>query len=228
MTATMSVIQRVLILTLTCLQLVAASYATEDEAGSQYLAFNGTISATVSYPTETDNKYCSQQALGPFAQSYIYVGVNPPWDSNPFFFELYHLTSGPNSGFFALTNDSIYNLDFTTAAYACWGDDGTPCGLIELDYHFVGEELLNLNKSKVEKVKVGQEDGYNVSGDQTSWVNSTTERSATNGVNLLSFCYEANVDWSSFTWYVLGSLLIPDMYIISSDDLNDTNNGKQE
>ena len=229
MTATMTAIQRVLILTLTCLQLVAASYATEDEAGSQYLAFNGTISATVSYPTETDNKYCSQQALGPFAQSYIYVGVNPPWDSNPFFFELYHLASGLNSGIITLTDDSIYNLDFTTAAYACWADDGTPCGSIEFDYHFVGEELLNLNKSKVEKVKVGQEDGYNVSGDQTSWVNSTTERSATNGVNLLSFCYEANVDWSSgFTWYVLGSLLIPDMYIISSDDLNDTDNGKQE
>ena len=58
----------------------------------------------------------------------------------------------------------------------------------------MGEELLNLNMSKIEKVKVGQEDGYNVSGDQTSWVNSMTERSATNGVNLLSFCYDANVD----------------------------------
>jgi len=98
MTATMSIIQPVLILTLTCLQLVATSYATEDEAGSQYLAFNGTISANRVLPTETDNKYCSQQALGPFAQSYIYVGVNPPWDNNPFFFELYHLTSGLNSG----------------------------------------------------------------------------------------------------------------------------------
>ena len=63
-------------------------------------------------------------------------------------------------------------------------------------------------------ITLSQEDGYNVSGDQTSWVNSTTERSATNEVNLLSFCSEANVDWSSFTWYVLGSLLIPDMYII--------------
>jgi len=223
----MSVNQRVLILTLTCLQLVAASpYATEDEAGAQYLAFDGTISATVSYPTETNNKYCSQQALGPFVQSYLYVGVNPPWDSNPFFFELYHLNSDLNSGLF--TNDSIYNLDFTTAAYACWADDGTHCGFIEYDYHFVAEELLNLNMSKVEKVKVGQEDGYNVSGDQTSWVNSTTERSATNGVNLLSWCYDANVDWTGyFTWYVLSSLLISDMYIISSNDLNDTDNGKQ-
>ena len=118
MTGTMSIIQRVLILTLTCLQLVAASsYTTEKEAGAQYLAFNGTISATVSYPTETDSKSCSQKALGPFVQSYLYVGVNPPWDSNPFFFELYHLTSGLNSGLF--TSDSIYNLDFTTAAYAC-------------------------------------------------------------------------------------------------------------
>jgi len=87
---------------------------------------------------------------------------------------------------------------------------------------------LNLNKSKVEKVGVSQEDRYNVSGDRTSWVNSTI-KSAKNGVNLLSFCYEAIVDWSShFTWYVLGSLLISDMYIISSDDLNDTDNGKQE
>jgi len=167
--------------------------------------------------------------LVPFVQSYLYVGVNSPWDGNPFFFELYHLTSGPSSGLFTLTNDSIYNLDFTTAAYACWADDGTPCGLIEYDYHFVVEELLDLNMSKVEKVKVGREDGYNDSGDQTSWVNSTTERSATNGVNLLSSCYDANVDWTShFTWYVLSSLLISDMYIISPDDLNDTNNGKQE
>lgn len=94
-------------------------HPTEDKAGSQYLAFSGTISATVSYPTETDNKYCSQQALGPFAQSYLYVGVNPPWDSNTFLFELYHLTSGLNSRVFTLTNYTIYNLDFTTAAYAC-------------------------------------------------------------------------------------------------------------
>ena len=230
MTATMSVIQRVLILTLTCLQLVvASSYATENEAGSQYLAFNGTISATVSYPTETDSKSCPQQVLGPYVQSYLYVGVNPPWDSNPFFFELYHLASKPDPGFITFTDDSIYNLDFTTAAYACWADDGTPCGLIELDYHFVAEELLNLNMSKVEKVKVGQEDGYNVSGDQTSCVKNTTEGSATNGVDLQSYCYDANVDWARhFTWYVLSSLLISDMYIISSDDLNDTDNGKQE
>ncbi|OCK89737.1 uncharacterized protein K441DRAFT_680971 [Cenococcum geophilum 1.58] len=120
---------------------------------------------------ETDNKYCSQQALGPFAQSYLYVGVNPPWDSNPFFFEPYHLTSGLNSGFFTFANDSIYNLDFTAAAYACWADDGTPCGLIKFDYHFVGEELLNLNMSKIEKVKVGQEDGYNSS--HFTWSDST-------------------------------------------------------
>jgi len=86
----------------------AAIYSTQTWAGTQYIFFNGTITGTVNYPSSCSP---SSESYGPYIRTYLYVGVNPPWDSNPFYFELYHLAS-EGDGFIVITEDYVYNLDF--------------------------------------------------------------------------------------------------------------------
>lgn len=177
--------------------LVRASLTREAEewSGAQYIAFNGTVSGTVTY----DNSDCTSPNYGPYVNSYLYVGVNPPWDTNPFFFELYHLAS-EGEGFLVLTEDRVYNLDFASSAYACWNDDGTPCQFFEYDYTFMPEKLLDLAKASVKKSTVEGEDGYEVSGSQDTYVKNETRRATINSVDVASGCYDSGIDWYNWIW----------------------------
>ncbi|KAF2730393.1 hypothetical protein EJ04DRAFT_47361 [Polyplosphaeria fusca] len=183
----------------------AASHVvtSEDANGSQYLAFNGTISTSVTYPNTNGVVNCAGTAsYGPYNSSYLYVGANPPWDPNPFFFELYHLSS-EDAGLIGFTDDRVYNLDFSSSTYGCWDDDGTPCGLLAFDYHWVPEILLNLSLATIKQVKIGEENGYEISGDETSYIKNDTERASINTVDIYSWCYDLDVDFTSgFIWSV--------------------------
>ncbi|GLB38017.1 putative CTD kinase subunit gamma CTK3 C-terminus [Lyophyllum shimeji] len=153
-----------------CPPFIASQWVEEGHADAQYIFFNGTISG---HWVPTNAPGCSDYYLGPHLRTYLLVGVNAPWDSNPFVFDLYHLATERDDGI-VFTNDSIYNLQFTTAALLC-RKDGRPCSSFESwPYYFAGVEMVNLNEARVERVTVGTETGYTVTGDEKTWVSNDT------------------------------------------------------
>jgi hypothetical protein len=140
--------------------------------------------------------------LGPYKLSSLYIGVNPPWDSNPFFFELYHLAS-ESSGFPDWTNDSIYNLDFTTAAYICM-KNGEMCEFLTYHpYYFVVAEMVNLKDANVARVSEGMGVGYSVTGDEKTWVSNGTIKNSVDVAMPLNYTWEAGCMYElHYEWYV--------------------------
>lgn len=130
--------------------------------------FNGTLSSHFSHPPGSP---CVDFFSGPEYLSYLAVGVNPPWDSNPFFFELYH--EAENEGIY--TNDTVYNLDFYTATYVCYQPNGETCSFVDTwPYYFVPVESVNLHLTTIERANIGNQIGYVVTGDETSWVSNNS------------------------------------------------------
>ncbi|KAF8060246.1 hypothetical protein FPV67DRAFT_1453361 [Lyophyllum atratum] len=149
--------------------LTTSQWADNHYAGTQYIFYNGTISGRFVHPPGQSS--CPDYHLGPHALTSLFVGVNPPWDANPFFFDLYHISSTES---ILYTYDSIYNLEFTTAAYVC-RKYGQPCGDVEfMPFYFLPVEMVNLKDAKVERVTVGAETGYRVRGDEKTWVGNGT------------------------------------------------------
>lgn len=186
----------------------SAQWTESSEAAGQYIFYTGTVSGSVSYGLESD---CSHVELKPHTKTYLYVGKYPPWDPNPFFLELYHLRSEGHDGrpngtneippgeskrkFLVQTDDSIFNLDFTTSAYACF-KDGHGCGIIEFGASYAGVDLIDLRAAKTQQVSVGTELGYTVTGDQHSWVGNDTIK---NEVDVATSCFEYG---DTFTLYL--------------------------
>ena len=131
--------------------LSAANAVENPQQGSQYIKFSGEVTGTVSWATDTapaGRTGCAPDGqphnMGHYTRSHLYVGVNPPWDPNPFFFELYHFASDCEASF-CFTRDSIYNLDFASAAYQCYNPvDKKPCGLITFNPLYQKETYLDL------------------------------------------------------------------------------------
>src|SRR6266536_1188231 len=165
-------------------------YSARTWAGTQYIFSNGTISGTVNYPSS-----CSptSKSYGPYSRAYLYVGVNPPWDSNPFYFELYHLAS-EGDGYFVFTKDYIYNLDFASAIYACYTSTGSECSFLTFDPQFRVEEKLDLTKAIVSAGQVSGEAGYTVTGDSQSYSGKSTDGS-NNSVDVASGCISLGLSW---------------------------------
>jgi hypothetical protein len=143
-------------------------------------------------------------SVGPYNRTDLYVGINPPWDPNPFFFELFHYTSDCN-GDFCLTEDKIYNLDFASAAFECIDKTtGKPCEFIDFNYYYRQDVYLDLkNKSTIQRQQIGGETGYSVSGGPSSWVGNDSA----NAVYVSSECNwltsGGTVDgysWNDFHW----------------------------
>lgn len=178
----------------------------EDYSGAQYLAYNGTVSATVSYDPAL-GEGCIPETFGPYVNSYVYVGVNAPWDTNPFFFELYHLAT-EDIGYLGFTDDLVYNLAFSSSVFACWTKIGNhPCSFWEwsTDVRWKPEIVLNLNKTTTKKTELDGEEGYVVTGNETSFNKNTTERATINGVDVASGCYvdlDTGITWRGWIWYV--------------------------
>jgi hypothetical protein len=184
----------------------SAQYAESLNAAGKYIFYNGTVSGSVSY---SNSSSCSQVQLRKHDKTYFYIGKYPPWDPNPFFFELYHLRTEGEDGrpggndtspskkskrqFIEYTDDSIFNLDFSTAAYVCMKDDHG-CGYLEFDPYYVGVDVINLNASKIERVNVGSDLGYTVTGDQSAWTSNNTIQ---NDVDIASSCVP---EGDSFVW----------------------------
>ena len=54
--------------------------------------------------------------------------------------------------------------------------DGHTCGMLEFDPCYVGIDLVDFKSRKNEKVIVGTEPGYTITGDQSSWISNDTTR----------------------------------------------------
>jgi len=206
--------------------LVASQFAVQSEANAAFIRYNGTVSGRYTFPSSLSSG-CPDWIIPPELGSTLYVGAYPIWDKNPFFFDLWHLASGEcdvvdcpfdyvntsdvktKRQFITFTEDSLYNLQFVTAAYECMKDN-KPCSdqdsfFIEPPFEYWPIELADLTKASVERVDVDGEKGYHVQGDEKTWVGNGTitphfdispPDSATRG----SECYDNNP--GHFTWYV--------------------------
>jgi hypothetical protein len=186
-----SVAKLILLLVFFFPSLLAAQRAYSSGQGSQYILFSGNISGDVSWAPDASPEgttaSCYGGSLGSFARTDLYVGVNPPWDPNPFFFELYHFASDCETSW-CRTRDRILNLDFSSSGYTCIDTyDEEPCDFIALWWYYRPSVYLDLkNKSKIEQVEMGGETGYKVEGGSDSWVGNDSS----NRVELRSSC-----DW---------------------------------
>src|SRR3954451_13318784 len=87
--------------------------------GTQFITYNGTITGHFTPTVSASNSSCFAYSIYPIEDSISQIGVNPPWDTNPFWFSISHLgqMSSENiqcSGA-CFTDDPIYNLQFQTA-----------------------------------------------------------------------------------------------------------------
>ncbi|KAJ5162309.1 hypothetical protein N7492_007701 [Penicillium capsulatum] len=160
--------------------LFTACLANLEQAGTQFITYNGTISGRFEHPSSAPSK-CSDYYFDSLDDSFLRVGVNPPWDANPFYFSISHLgekTSSHNKTCFNVTpggctQDAIYNLMFRTTDYLCYNDEGRRCSLVAFRYHFEPSALINLNESTTKQVDLNSEKGYRVEGDKSSFRNGS-------------------------------------------------------
>ena len=172
-----------IILFLTLLYPVSCQLSSIANGDGFFITYSGTVSGSWTPPS---NSTCKAQTVSPEKGSYLFVGVYPSWDSNPFFFELEHLLSeGADSKLIRsrdsflhskrqfLTSDDLYNLDFASAGVHCQ-KDGKDCGYFEFNPYFQKLEFLDLHKASVERVPVNGTTGYRVQGDEKTWVANGT------------------------------------------------------
>lgn len=155
--------------------LVASQYFNADGVQNRYILYNGTVSGTFKHGDDYPSS-CNDVKLGSNKNSLLAVGVHPEWDNNPIFFELYHLSSEGGGGIVSFTDDTIYNLDFTSAASVCM-KDGKVCGMVELNPTYKPTELLDLSKAAIKKTNIKGDSGYSVSGDKSTWSSDDTIKS---------------------------------------------------
>ena len=98
------------------------------------------------------------------------------------------------------TKDNIYNLMFTSAYYECYKDN-FPCGSgIISNPYYIGQEYFDLNKTVMTKGKVGEEDGFTITGGKATYVGNKTR----NYVDVEASCYGTSdvkiISWLGTQW----------------------------
>ena len=177
--------------------LVAAQKALLDLQGAQYIVFNGELSGSTEWASNAHPagapSDCYGDVMGPYARASLFIGINPPWDPNPFFFELYHIASDCEGAVgFCSTKDEIFNLDFASAAYKCFGPPSSSC--------YVPAVYLDLeNKTKITQINIDGELGYRIEGGNDTWVGGASA----NSVHVSSTCGWVDTDgqYQQWDWY---------------------------
>ena len=129
------------------------------EAGSQTILYYATLAATFTHPPSLNLTHCGTNGtynLTIGSPSPIYIGKNPPWDTNPFFFW-------------------FYRLNFKSAAFVCH-EGGKKCGSLESwPWYYVQSEMVDLSEVVVTREK-GEGGGfYRVEGDEKAFVSNGTD-----------------------------------------------------
>ncbi|RHZ48371.1 uncharacterized protein CDV56_103214 [Aspergillus thermomutatus] len=170
--------------------LLPLSLSRREEGGTQFITYNGTIAGHFTHPASAPPG-CPTYYFDSLRSSFIGIDVNPPWDTNPLYFDLEHRGQEVDSCILVgCTADPIYNLVFATVHYLCFADTGHPCGNIEYDYHFAPQEDLDLTKSTMVEYDWGDAGkGYSIAGDQSTFRG--------NGTPLNSFDFQRpdNYSW---------------------------------
>jgi len=145
------------------------------ESGTQFIFYNGTINGSLEYNAKNDSA-CGKPLFDSFSNlrnSSMKIGINGPWDANPFFFEL--TLDGPDG-----VPSRLSDLSFATTYFICY-DEGERCGFIELwPWYYVPAQMLDLNSASVSVVKeasIGENESgpfYSVLGDENTWVSNGT------------------------------------------------------
>lgn len=187
--------QTTLLLLLVALALLPTTQSIAYYAATQFITYRGTLSGTFTSSTSSRSSRSPSNCSSPsyhftsLPNTTVQIGQNPPWDHNPFYFnidrpgnEIPSTSSHPCYLPYGCTNDPIFNLFLESAAFACFRvEDGKPCGTIEFDdYYFVPVEILDLNLSSISAIemegpgKEGTGKGYAVSGNRSSFVSNGT------------------------------------------------------
>ncbi|GIJ81699.1 hypothetical protein Asppvi_000199 [Aspergillus pseudoviridinutans] len=115
------------------------------EGGTQFISYNGTIAGQFKHPASAPPE-CPTYYFDTLQNSFIFVGVNPPWDTNPFYF-------GIKPG---------YRI--------CVKSLGDQCDGLEIDDHLARQEDLDLNKATIVQYDWGDAGkGYSIAGDQSTF-----------------------------------------------------------
>ncbi|KAK0727511.1 hypothetical protein B0T26DRAFT_694813, partial [Lasiosphaeria miniovina] len=190
--------------------LSASLSPTLDDGGTQFIFYNGTMSGSFVNNTPAASQpnvtVCGDGGVYYFSDltdAGLRIGANPPWDTNPFFFQFdrHGSTSisrppvedrieafvrpfgGPGnicSSAVECTSDAIYNLYLATTYYLCY-KDGQPCGnSIFSSRAYVTKPMLNITAASVSRVggvPIAEDDPgpfYAVRGDErTALYNGT-------------------------------------------------------
>jgi len=178
-----------------------ASYNTSvnyiTDGGAQYIYYPGKITGTfthnttryddpykdfrdeVEYPCGDNGTYYWDLVKNLDVPPYMRIGVNAPWDTNPFFFSLHRgvddrFRDDEEEDDDDLPHPPLPELEFTTAHFECL-KDGALCGDLKLKpWEYVPLEEVDLWAATVSQVKGegGSAKGsfYAVAGDERSWV----------------------------------------------------------
>ncbi|KAF2462738.1 uncharacterized protein BDR25DRAFT_363580 [Lindgomyces ingoldianus] len=145
------------------------------EGGTQFITYNGSISGTF---TSASNSSCG---TGPpfyfdnLVNTSLRIGVNPPWDTNPFFFEFAH----DGNNWQILESDQPVYLKDISASTRSAAKDGRRCGTYENSpWYYVSAEIVNLSAATITittSVLQGTKDPvplYVVEGDEKTWISN--------------------------------------------------------
>lgn len=158
-----------------------------DHAVASSISYDGTLSGSFVYSNGVARNFSN------LVNTTLSIGVNPPWDYNPLFFEIKHegnnYLNAPNRsngicynfrGF--CTSDAIFNLQFASAFYDCV-EDGFICGRYPKAAYYVNLPIVDLRAAEITNTS-GQMPGveelvlfYMVRGDEKTYVsNGTVEK----------------------------------------------------
>ncbi|KAN0115501.1 hypothetical protein V8E51_005045 [Hyaloscypha variabilis] len=169
--ATSSLIQ-LLLLCSQCLPVIAQL---------QFISYNGSITGNLQ-PGASAPSSCQSYYLQPIGNATFQVGVNPPWDTNPFYFAFYAAGNvaanlpALECGSGLCTYDSFWDLGFITAEDKCIVNaTGDECNgfYSSGQIYYLPIEALNPNEAKIAPIQLAGANGYSVTGDQSTAGNLT-------------------------------------------------------
>lgn len=179
----------------------------------------GIVPAGVDHTTQP----CFEEpTIGPHQRSHLYVGVNPPWDKNPFFFGFHHLVSN-DCGFLCQTDNTITNLYFASASYECFSGDRLCITFMRGDSYKPKTYLdLAAGRAQIQQTQVGGQSGYAVKSGPNSWIGNIDG----NEVDMRADCqwvfgqdrdsHVGGSSWLNFVWNKTNPLDYELMFINSS------------
>lgn len=192
---------------------VSATTYSMMEGGTQFIYYNGSLAGSfvpnVKFKDQRDSIYqnCEEYSAYYFEKllkTGLYIGKNPEWDPNPFFFNLLQYDE----------REIITELSFASTYYPCY-KYGEPCGSFELSpWYYIAATIVDLNKASITVINGSSIDAgekgsfYAVTGNEKTFVGNGTTNSTfyfTPPGNYTHAC----ASQANYMWYVKATKLDP-------------------